>query len=192
MRLHVPKKAKLVPPEAKCVFKGIIFDVYQWEQEQFDGTKKTFEMLKRPDTVRVIAVRDGKIAVVTQEQPHLGKFIDIPGGIHDKEPENELEAAKRELKEETGLVCKDWKLLSATQQVNKIETFHYIFLAHNPETEVESQHLDSGERIKVEYLTLEEVKGLFTNPIVRFLPKEILEKVNTIEDLMQLPNLLEQ
>ncbi len=36
-----------IPPNAKRVFKGIIFDVYQWQQKMFDGSKETFEMLKR-------------------------------------------------------------------------------------------------------------------------------------------------
>ncbi len=38
-------------------------------------------------------------------------FIDYPGGRVDAEDESELEAAKRELREETGLVFKNWKLV---------------------------------------------------------------------------------
>jgi len=44
MRNIIPKNARLVPEEAKLVFKGIIYDVYQWEQKMFDGTFSTFEM----------------------------------------------------------------------------------------------------------------------------------------------------
>jgi len=36
--------------QAQRVFKGIIFDVYQWKQKMFDGSQGIFEMLKRPDT----------------------------------------------------------------------------------------------------------------------------------------------
>lgn len=50
-----------IPINARRVFKGIIFDVYQWEQKMFDGNFKTFEMLKRPNTVEIIAIRDNKI-----------------------------------------------------------------------------------------------------------------------------------
>ena len=63
-----------VPSQAKRVFKGIIFDVYQWEQELFDGSKQTFEMLKRPDTVEVIAVKDGSILMSRQSQPNKHDF----------------------------------------------------------------------------------------------------------------------
>ena len=31
---------KKIPNNAKRVFKGVIFDVYQWEQEVFDGMSK--------------------------------------------------------------------------------------------------------------------------------------------------------
>lgn len=190
MRLYIPPKAKLVPQEAKLVFKGIVFDVYQWEQEVFDGTKKTFEMLKRPDTIRIIALKGDKMVVVKQEQPHIGSFIDIPGGMNDKESENELDAAKRELLEETGLVCKNWKLLRVTQLLNKIESFHYIFLAYNPEDESREQKLDSGEKIELMYLTLDEVKSLYKDPTVRFLPKDILNEVDSLEELIELPSLI--
>lgn len=85
-----------VPSQAKRVFKGIIFDVYQWEQELFDGSKQTFEMLKRPDTVEVIAVKDGSILMSRQSQPNKHDFFSLFGGRvePDEEP---LAAAQREL-----------------------------------------------------------------------------------------------
>ncbi len=190
MRLYTPQNAKLVPKNADCVFKGVIYDVYQWEQEVFDGTKKTFEMLKRPDSIRVIAIKDGKIVIIKQEQPHVGNFIDIPGGMHDNDLENELDAAKRELKEETGITCKTWKLLNAVQIHNKIEQFNYLFLAHDAEEKVEDQKLDAGEKIDVLYLTLSEVKDLLCSPEVRYLPKDILNGVKSVEDLLNLPSLI--
>ncbi|MEK7150608.1 MAG: NUDIX hydrolase [Patescibacteria group bacterium] len=186
MREVLPKKAKLVPKDAKCVFKGVIYNVYQWEQKVFDGTKKTFEMLKRADTVKIIAIKNNKIVIVKQEQPFIGSFIDIPGGMHDINSETELDAAKRELREETGLVCKDWKLLTAMQYHSKIEQMVYHFLAYNVESVIE-QKLDSGEKIEVEYLTLEEVKNLFDDPRVRYLPKEILGAVSSVEELLTFP-----
>jgi ADP-ribose pyrophosphatase len=195
MRLYTPPRAKLVPPQATRVFKGIIYDTYQWEQELFDGSKTTFEMLKRPDTVRILAVVDDKVVIIKQEQPHVGLFIDIPGGFHDKEGETELDAAKRELKEETGIECKKWKLIEAVQAHNKIEQFNYLFLAFGAvdgnTLESRKQKLDIGERVEVTYLSLEESKKICDDPIVRFLPKNILNKVNSIEELKALPSLIE-
>lgn len=49
----LPKGARLIPPEADRVFRGEIYEVYQWSQKMPDGSVKTFEMLRRPDTVMV-------------------------------------------------------------------------------------------------------------------------------------------
>ena len=53
MEINRPQSKQPIPANAKKVFHGVIFDVYQWEQEMFDGTKEIFEKLKRPDTVVV-------------------------------------------------------------------------------------------------------------------------------------------
>jgi ADP-ribose pyrophosphatase len=45
-----------IPPHASKVFSGIIFDVYQWDQQLFNGKIATFEALTRSSTVIVIPV----------------------------------------------------------------------------------------------------------------------------------------
>src|SRR5262249_7028087 len=102
MNIERPQPKQPLPPDAKCVFKGILFDVYQWEQKMFDGTTATFEKLKRHDTVLVIPVTTGKkIIMLEQEQPARPPFISFPGGRLE-ESENPLQAVHRELMEETG------------------------------------------------------------------------------------------
>jgi ADP-ribose pyrophosphatase len=135
MRKVLPENARLVPAKAELVFKGVIYDVYHWQQEVFDGSMATFEMLKRPDTVEAIAVRDDKIVILEQEQPSRKTYFGLPGGRHDVEGEDELDAAKRELLEETGLSFRTWKLLKVTQPHTKIEQFVYTFLATDFESE---------------------------------------------------------
>jgi len=185
MRKKTPKKFNPLPPNAKRVFKGIIYDVYQWEQKLFDGSSTTFEMLSRPDAVRVLAIKDDKIVVLKQEQPDLGYFIDLPGGRHDIEREDELQAAQRELLEETGFSFKNWKLIQMEQLHFKIDQVMYLFLATDFDKEVETHH-DSGEKIKVELMTLEEVKKLFDDPDTRYLPP-LLKSVNSTQDILDLP-----
>lgn len=185
MRTTVPKNAVLIPKNAKRVFKGLYYDTYHWDQKLFDGSIATYEMLKRADTVKVIAVVDDKIIMLDQEQPHLGHFYDIPGGIHDHEEEDELQAAKRELLEETGMKFRNWKLLNSYQFHNKIEQFVYIFLAKELISE-QDQNLDAGERITVKLLSFEEVKKMLGSDKGRYLPKEI-EKTNSLEELLKLP-----
>lgn len=187
MRTIIPKNAKLVPEKANCVFRGQIFDVYQWQQEMYDGSFKTFEMLKRPDTLKVIAIKDNKIVILDQKQPDSEKsFYDLPGGRHDYENESELDAAKRETLEETGMAFKNWRLIKVDQPHAKIDWFVYLFLATDFDKQ-QDQELDSGEQIKIEFKTLTELKDLVNHPDARHLPKELVDSCQSIEDLLNIP-----
>lgn len=187
MRSYIPPGAKLVPENATCVFKGVIFDVYQWEQELFDGSTTTFEMLKRPDTVQVLAVRDDKLVILKQEQPGQGEFYDIPSGRHDVESETELEAAQRETLEETGMRFANWKLVSCTQSHTKIDWFVYTFIATGFIDEV-PQNLDAGEKIEVDLKSFDEAKDLVGNPSSRYRVL-LLEEASSLEELLNLPGI---
>ena len=163
-RKFVPDFAKTIPEQAELKFHGVIFDVYQWPQEMFDGSTETFEMLRRADTVKIIAiltpeelqgtgieaqgVSDGntvvknttddgnsvveittnkdnnvvnsttseeKIVITKQRQPRKDWFYDYPGGRNDDPREDELAAAQREMREETGMEFRNWKLISVHQ-----------------------------------------------------------------------------
>ncbi len=119
-----------IPKQAKKVFEGVIFDVYQWEQEMFDGSFAIFEMLKRPNTLAVIAVKSDKILLIDEEQPGLLKKRSVFTGRQeiDEEP---LEGAKREFFEESGMISYDWQILYTTGFHYKIEWETHIFIARN-------------------------------------------------------------
>jgi 8-oxo-dGTP pyrophosphatase MutT (NUDIX family) len=154
MNIKRPESKQPLPKNAKKVFKGIIFDVYQWEVDGYDGSKKIFEKLKRPDTVVVIAVtEDGQIILSKQEQPGKKLFIGAVGGRVD-EGEDILEAAKRELLEETGYEAKEWVLFDAVQPVSKIEWAVYTFIAKGCK-KVAKQNLDGAEKIELFYMDFE-------------------------------------
>jgi ADP-ribose pyrophosphatase len=186
MRTIIPDNAKLIPKSSKRVFKGEIFDVYQWQQEMFDGSFETFEMLKRPDTVKIIAVKDNKIVICEEKQPHTQIFFDTPSGRHDIESESELDGAKRELLEETGMTFKTWKLIAVEQPHTKIDWFVYTFLAADFINQTE-QDLDAGEKITVHLKTFEETIQLANDPRNRYIPIEILENAKSIDGLLNLP-----
>ena len=135
-----------IPSEAKLVFKGKIFDVYQWEQKMFDGSFFTFEMLKRPNTVEIIATEKDKILLSHQSQPNKLDFYSLFGG-RAEESEDPLSTAKRELKEEAGLESKDWELLRTYEPMHKIDWQIYMFVARNCK-KVDDPKLDAGEKIE--------------------------------------------
>lgn len=144
-----------IPQNAKCVFKGILFDVYQWQQEMFDGTQNTFEAVRRNNSVQIIAINDKKqIILLEEEQPFIGKFISLPGGVIDNNETPRI-AAIRELMEETGMECENitaWKDISFG---SKIEWTTYYFIAKKCKKTKEPK-LDSGEKINTIFVSFEE------------------------------------
>ncbi len=90
----------------KLVFKGEIFEIYQWKQELYDGSIAVFEKAKRANSVIVVPfTKEGKLILVSQLQPRFKKErVGFPGGRID-EGCSPKETALRELKEETGYEC---------------------------------------------------------------------------------------
>ncbi len=188
MRIYTPPRMNYIPDDAKLVFKGVLYDTYQWKQKMFDGSFKTFEMVKRSDTVKVIVVDRNSLLLTRQTQPGRPEFIDFPGGRNDSEDDSEIYAAKRELIEETGYACRNWSLISAVQANTDVDQCYYIFLATDAYA-VQAQALDSGEKIEVIRMKFNEWKSLRDDPIVRYYPKEIFDGINSIEELIELPKL---
>lgn len=155
MEIQRPVSKQIMPPHAKLVFKGKIFDTYQWEQQGYDGKTYIFEKVKRADTVVVLALTpEGSILMTHQEQPGKKPFIALAGGRVD-EGEEVLEAAKRELLEETGYTSDQWELLEALQPISKVEWAIYYFIARNCK-KVQEQELDGAEKVELRPTTFDE------------------------------------
>jgi len=165
------RKRDPIPSQAKRVFRGKIFEVWQWPQKMYDGTLHIFERLKRPDTVQVIAVAGDKILVQSQKQPDRKQaFTSLPGGRCNHR-ENPLVAAKRELREETGYESNDWLLWKQHSPMGKIEWIIFTYLARSCIFK-QRPRLDSGEKIKnrlisfKDFLNLAEDKNFFDPQLV--------------------------
>lgn len=179
MNILRPLSKQPIPPHAKKVFGGVLFDVYQWEQKLFDGTKTTFEKLKRRDTVVVFPILDdGRVLLTKQEQPgKVGAFMGATGGgVHDGE--EILDAAKRELLEESGYDASEFILWDAQQPSSKIDWVVYTFLAKGLK-KVSDMNLDGGERITLKPVNFDEFIeiGIGKN----FAEKEIVPKLYEVK-----------
>lgn len=188
MKKVVPKQAVLIPEQAKRVFEGMIFDVYQWPQALFNGSEHTFEMLKRPDTAVVIAVVDDKVLVLDDEQPHFGMRQSFPGGRVDPEDDDSIQAAaEREVSEETGYSFQNWRLIRVVQPHLKIEWFVYLWLAWDV-ADKQAPRLDAGEKIKVHEVPFKDLKKLVLDK-QGYLAESlsVIEPLESVEQLLQLP-----
>jgi len=150
-----------IPKQAKRVFKGKVFSVHHWKQKMFDGTFETFEMVKRDDTTQVIAVEGEKILVTSEKQPDHFRALALPGGRVD-EGEAPLQAAKRELLEETGLKSDDWQLYKVYEPSRKIQWQVYFYIAKKCQ-KAAAPHMDNGEIITVRKVSFKKFVELFSS-----------------------------
>lgn len=175
----LPDTAIMIPSHATRVFEGILFDVYQWQQELFDGSFETFEMLRRPDTIAVIAIdNNDEIIACHEDQPGgIVRENHIPAGRVEATDESVLDAAKREVEEEIGYRFKHWKLFEVHQPLSKIEWFIHTFVAWGEDGKVPVHH-DAGEKIvegRADFATVRD-NNLHWSPR--------LKDFNSLEELM--------
>lgn len=60
---------KKIPADATKVFSTKLFEVYTKEQEQFNGSFKTFERVRTYDIAKAICIVDDEIIVLHEEKP---------------------------------------------------------------------------------------------------------------------------
>lgn len=103
---------------------------------------------------------DGRVLIVRQYRYAADvECAELPGGTVG-EGESPLEAAKRELQEETGYVAMDWRTIGTVfanpaRQTNAIHIFFATDLSHTAD-----QQLDETEEITVEFSTIAEIKTM--------------------------------
>jgi len=180
-----------IPEKAKRVFKGKVFDVYQWEQEMFDGSYKTFEMIDRPDTVEVIPVdENGNLIISREQQPGGEAKVGLIGGRVDP-GETPLEAIKRELLEESGYTAEDFILWYKESPFEKVQWDIYVYIAKGVR-KVSDQKLEIGEKIELMYVSFDDfinkyvMEDTFRDVECKF---EVMEAKSDPEKLKKLKNL---
>jgi ADP-ribose pyrophosphatase len=177
-----------LPEGATKVFSGISYDIYQWQQLLYDGSYATFEMAKRMNAVSVIPVIDDKLVILHEEQPSHPPRISFPGG-HLEAGETPLEAAVRELEEETGMTFNKLKLVAIEDLgSDRLDwwAFRYVASGH---TATDQPHTDPGEKIKVELASFSRAKQLSTGNV--YMSLIVMDSVDSITELLALPEVSE-
>lgn len=147
--------------ERNLIAKGAIIDYYQDTMQIPNGNIAKWDLIDHKGAAAVVAVRgDGKLLMVRQYRNALEReTLEIPaGGLNDRE-EPTIDAAARELEEETGYVSDELELLNSIYTTvafcnEKID----IYLARDLKPGV--QHLDEDEYLNVEAWDVEELKQM--------------------------------
>lgn len=143
--------ASLSVSKRDVVFKGKIWDVVS-ETFDYKGDELIREFVAHPGAVAVIALNElQEILLIKQYRQPVREYLwEIPAGLLDVPGESRLEAAKRELIEETGYIAQGWQELIEfhTTPGGNNETIS-VFLA----TELRHQGYDlelEGEEVDLE------------------------------------------
>jgi 8-oxo-dGTP pyrophosphatase MutT (NUDIX family) len=117
---------------SKTIYKNPWITVKEDQIIHPDGKEGIYSVVERPDTVYIVAMTDRQeIYILGQYRYATQKFFwEVPGG--GTEGGDPLEAAKRELKEETGLEAKKWTKVGTNYILNGLLTDPaHIFLAQD-------------------------------------------------------------
>lgn len=143
---------------SQTIFEGKIIKVTLDQAELPNGKLAAREVVYHPGGVAVLALgEDGMVPLVRQfRYPIQELLLELPAGKLDKDSEDQLEAAKRELGEETGLQAQEWTYLGNTLASPGFcdERLH-MYLARN--LTYDGQHLDEDEFLNVEMMPFDEL-----------------------------------
>src|SRR5664280_2942408 len=143
---------------SKEIYKGRIIDLRVDEIQYENGTTGYREVATHPGGAAVVAVKNGKIILVTQYRYPLNKSIyELPAGKLDHS-EDPAECAKRELEEETGYIPESLiKLGEIVSTPGFCDERLHLFLAKELKPG-EKNHEEGEYGMETHYFTLREIE----------------------------------
>lgn len=135
-----------------------------------DGrTIPDYYVFEYPEWVNITAIdREGRFVMIDQYRHGLGETsYEIPAGVVEPSDASLLDAARRELREETGYGGGEWRLLTSISANPATQNnLTHCFLATGVER-IGEQQLDATEDIRVHLFSRDEVRELLHTDRIR-------------------------
>ena len=144
--------------DSKLIYSGSLLKVYRDEIELPNGKHTGREYIKHNGAVCIAALKDdGTLAVEHQYRYPFHRIVtELPAGKLDTPDEDPLEAAKRELREETGIRADKWIYLGGFIPTCAYSTeLIHMYLASG--LHFGDKDLDEDEFINVRFVPLDEL-----------------------------------
>ncbi len=128
------------------VYNGRLLHVYNDTISLPNGHTSTREIVRHVGAVCIVPITENNEVIIEKQfrYPFNEVLTEIPAGKLDSKDEDPLDAAKRELKEETGYTADTWTYLGIYYPtVAYTDEKIYIYMARNLHRG--SQHLDDDE-----------------------------------------------
>lgn len=161
----------------KRIFQGRLLEVFETELQLSNGKHKVHHIAKRPPVVCVLPITDSyEVYLVSQYRYMLDKVtLEVMAGFVEK-GEMPLLAAKRELKEETGIQAENWKNVSTIEMAGSVfRAKAHIFIAKN---------LKKGKSYQEDYEDISLVKITLDDAVSKVLSGKINHSASMIAILL--------
>lgn len=145
----------MTPDERETVWRGALFNVVR---EAWGDSSR--DIVEHPGSVAVVAFdADGRLVLARQlREAARAELLELPAGVVD-EGEDELAAAQRELREETGLHGGSWRRLRRLHpSPGFLREPVTLFLAEA--LEEGDRDLDDGEEVELVRVPVSELEAL--------------------------------
>lgn len=153
-----------IPEKAELVFKWVRSEVFQWDQEMYDGSVARFERIRFLDGSFVIAILENNNILITRQiQPGRREFLSLPGWSFDSPLEWALVCAERELLEETWHTAREFVPWMTFEGTSNVMTYTYFFIARGCK-KIQDIEPDAWEKIETFEVSFDEFLLLSSDP----------------------------
>lgn len=149
--------------DTSTIYEGRVFRLVSSTFEAPNGERFVREVVEHPGAVVVVPLSpDRTVTCVRQYRGPLGRhLLELPAGLLDRPGEDRNEAARRELREEVGMVASTWSLIGTFAAAPGLTDEQYtLFVATGLEHVGSEADGPEEEHMTVETVHLDDVRAL--------------------------------